>query len=62
MVGHDAEIIEMRNKVENLWKEEDSKRLRRTKATEAGSGGFSIFSDNVGKVSSSLPGVLIFML
>ena len=42
----------MRDKVENIWKEEESKRLRRTMAAQPGAGGFSFFADNVGKVGT----------
>ena len=52
--GHDASVVDIRDRVENLWKDDSSKRLRRTKATETGTGGFSIFADNVGKVISKL--------
>ena len=50
--GHDHPVVEMRDKVENIWKEEESKRLRRTMAAQPGAGGFSFFADNVGKVST----------
>ena len=52
--GHDASVVDIRDRVENLWKDDSSKRLSRTKATETGTGGFSIFADNVGKVISKL--------
>ena len=49
--GHDASVVEMRNKVEEIWKEAPSKRLRRTLASQPGAKGISLFADNVGKVS-----------
>ena len=45
--GHADEVIEMRKKVEEMWETSDSKRVRRTKASE-GIPGFSLFGDNVG--------------
>ena len=51
LVDHDAPVTKMRSKVENIWKDGRSQRLRRTAATQQGAGGFSIFADNVGKVS-----------
>jgi len=49
--GHDASVVEMRNKVEEIWKEAPSKRLRRTLASQPGAKGISLFADNVGKES-----------
>ena len=45
--GHADEVIEMKQKVEEMWEASDSKRVRRTKASE-GIPGFSLFGDNVG--------------
>ena len=45
--GHADEVIEMKKKVEEMWESSDSKRVRRTKASE-GIPGYSLFGDNVG--------------
>ena len=45
--GHADEVIEMKKKVEEMWEASDSKRVRRTKASE-GIPGYSLFGDNVG--------------
>ena len=45
--GHADEVIEMKQKIEEMWESTDSKRVRRTKASE-GIPGFSLFGDNVG--------------
>ena len=47
--GHADEVIEMKKKVEEMWESSDSKRVRRTKASE-GIPGYSLFGDNVGRL------------
>ena len=49
-MGHDDPIKEMRNNVEEIWKEGASKRILRTLSSKPKFGGFSLFADNVGKV------------
>ena len=51
LVGHDDPIKEMRNNVEEIWKEGASKRILRTLSSKPKFGGFSLFADNVGKVN-----------
>ena len=48
--GHDIPTLNMRDNAEDVWKGEVGQRLRRTIASKEGFGGYSIFSDNVGKV------------
>ena len=49
IVGHDQSVIDMRNNVQDVWNV-SGKCLRRSAATVSGYGGYSFFSDNVGKV------------
>ena len=52
VAGHANDVIEMKNKVEEMWTTSDSKRVRRSKASE-GIPGFSLFADNVGKLENN---------
>ena len=49
IVGYDQSVIDMRNNFQDVWNV-GGKRLRRRSASVSGYGGFSFFSDNVGKV------------
>ena len=48
--GHDSSVLDSKQNVESVLKDDTSKRLRRTAAVQPGYGGFSFFADNVGKV------------
>ena len=45
---HDVEVLEMKKKVEAMWREKATKRERKTMACREAPG-ISFFGDNVGK-------------
>ena len=47
--NHDSEVLEMKEKVETMWKRTSSKRERRTIASKEAPG-YSFFGDNIGAV------------
>ena len=48
VAGHADDVIEMKEKVEEMWRTSYSQRVRRTSACKGGIPGFSLFADNVG--------------
>ena len=50
---HDTDIMEMKEKVENMWKNCSSKRERKTIACR-NAPGVSLFGDNIGRVYSEV--------
>ena len=57
--GHANDVLEMREKVEDIWSSSDSKRVRRSRATE-GAPGYSLFAVNVGTFNNILNNTPIY--
>ena len=53
MQDHDSEVLEMKHKIETMWKEKCTKRERKTMACREAPG-ISLFGDNVGKFLESV--------
>ena len=50
VAGHADDVMKMKEKVEDMWRSSDSKRVRRTTATE-GAPGYSLYGDNIGIIA-----------
>ena len=51
--GHAEDVLAMKERVEDMWRTSDSKRVRRTKATQEAPGS-SLYADNVGMKTFNL--------